>query len=242
MRMAFTIIDGRFRPHVKLCATFIVSFLWLSIATSAQNSFKDYSDVQTVLASLTDTLPAELKSSDLSARRKAWADWVIGHDRDIRNRLLRGDEDTIINWLLFGTSFTRQPSAALQPSATPDGLPRLISSRITDFISTLGSADSSERVAFARQLLRGAGYGFDSIEQRTKLEQHLFAEVRRVVAERQKYLLREDEFQAGDVVGQLMAQSTLFRDRGLSLDTSMLPAFAIEQALETMRNERLLPP
>jgi hypothetical protein len=39
-----------------------------------------------------------------------------------------------------------------------------------------------------------------------------------------------------------MVQSTLFRDRGLSLDTSILPAFAIEQALETMKNKQLLPP
>src|SRR6185369_7258798 len=37
-------------------------------------------------------------------------------------------------------------------------------------------------------------------------------------------------------------QSTLFRDRGLSLDTSILPSFAVQQALETMSNEGLLPP
>src|SRR6185369_301943 len=32
------------------------------------------------------------------------------------------------------------------------------------------------------------------------------------------------------------------RDRGLSLDTSMLPSFAVEQTLETMKNQRLLAP
>src|SRR5262245_38571097 len=217
MRMAFTIIDGRFRPHVKLCATFIVSFLWLSIATSAQNSFKDYSDVQTVLASLTDTLPAELKSSDLSARRKAWADWVIGHDRDIRGRLVRGDEDTIINWLLFGTSFTQQPSVLLQTPATAEGLSRLIPSRTKDLISTLESSDLNARTVVARGLRICQEYQFNTIEERARLERHLFAEVERVVAERQKYFLREQAFAAGNVVEQIMVQSTLFRVRGLSL-------------------------
>jgi hypothetical protein len=44
----------------------------------------------------TGTLPPELNSSDSSAQREAWANWVIGHDNDIRARLLRGDEDTIV--------------------------------------------------------------------------------------------------------------------------------------------------
>src|SRR5438105_1103551 len=72
---------GSRRQKVKLmkCATVVVSLLWLSVLTSARNSFTDYSDVQQVLASLTDTLPPELKTSDLSAQRKAWPDWVSRH-------------------------------------------------------------------------------------------------------------------------------------------------------------------
>ena len=80
------------------------------------------------------------------------------------------------------------------------------------------------------------------MEERARLERHLQAEVDRVVAERQQYALRGDEFRKGDVAGQIMVESRLFRDRGLSLDTSILPGFAIEQGLEAMRNQRLLPP
>jgi hypothetical protein len=193
-----------------------------------------------VLAFLTDILPPELKSSDLSARRKAWPGWVIAHDGDIRKRLQRGDEDTVINWLLFGTSFTQQPRALFEVSATSDGLPRLISRRTRDFVSALASADPNERSIFARRLLLSQGYGFDTIQERIRLERHLQGEVERVIAERQEYMLREVGFRPGDVIGQIMVESTLFRDRGLSLDTSILSSFAIEQALETMRNERLL--
>ncbi|MBI4473557.1 MAG: class I SAM-dependent methyltransferase [Acidobacteria bacterium] len=210
--------------------------------TSAQNSFSDYNDVQQVLAFSTDLLPPVLNSSDLSARRQAWPEWVIGRDHDIRKRLERGDEDAIVNWLLFGTSFTQQPRALFEVPATSDGLPRLISRRIRDFISALESADSNERSVFARRLLRSQGYGFDTIQGRARLERHLQAEVERVLAERQEYALREEGFAPGDVIGQIMVESTLFRDRGLSLDTSILSSFAIEQALETMRNQRLLPP
>lgn len=36
----------------------------------------------------------------------AWPDRIARHDREVRARLEQGDEDTIVNWMLFGTSFT----------------------------------------------------------------------------------------------------------------------------------------
>ena len=162
--------------------------------------------------------------------------WSV-HDRDIRGRLLRGDEDTIVNWLLFGTSFTRS-----QLPFFSGRLADLVSRRIRDFISALASADRNERTVFARRLLLGQGYKLDTPEERARLEGHLQAEVERVIAERQQYMLREEAFPKGDTIEQIMVQSTLFRDRGLSLDTSILASFAIEQALEKMSSERLLPP
>ena len=154
---------------------------------------------------------------------------------------LRGDEDTIVNWLLFGTSFTRQPSALFDASLT-DGLSRIIGKRTKDLITALASSDQNERIVFARRLLLSQGYKFDTAKERSRLERRLQAEVERVVAERRQYLLREDAFPTGDIIEQIMVQSTLFRDRGLSLDTSILPSFAIQQALETMSSEGLLPP
>ena len=73
----------------------LVAFIaWRPVRASAQNSFTQFDDVQPVLALLTEALPAQLRSSDISAQRKAWPDWVAEHDREIRRRLLRGDEDT----------------------------------------------------------------------------------------------------------------------------------------------------
>ena len=229
--------------RMKRCIGTIVAYLTcFSVLTSAVNSFTDYKDVQHVLAFLTGTLPPELKSSDSSAQSKAWTNWVIRHDADIRSRLLRGDQDTLINWLLFGTSFTRQPAIPFDVFAISGDLARLISKRTKDLISALGSSDPNERNDFARRLLLGEGYGFETAEERARLERHLQAEVERVVAERRQYMLRGEDFRPGDVAGQVMVESTLFRDRGLSLDTSILPGFAVEQALEMMKNQGLLPP
>jgi hypothetical protein len=113
---------------------------------------------------------------------------------------------------------------------------------VQDFIASLRQGHSDDRSIFARGLIRSQGYAFDSAEDRAKVAQHLQKEVERVLSERRQYALREDSFRPGDFAGQMMAQSTLFRDRGLSLDTSLLPDFAIEQALEAMKKQGVLEP
>ena len=60
-----------------VCSTLVVCVAWVSSLALAQTSFTDYNDVQQVLAFLTDVLPPELKSSDLSVRRNAWPAWVV---------------------------------------------------------------------------------------------------------------------------------------------------------------------
>ena len=117
----------------------------LQFSALARGPFTDYTDVEHVLAFLTDALPPELKSSGTAARSKAWADWVAGHDRKIRERLVRGDEDTIINWLLFGTSFTSQPRPFIGALATPDVLRKWISQRSKDLIDEEASTGGVQR-------------------------------------------------------------------------------------------------
>ena len=209
------------KRRLYMCAALLASLGLIPALTSARNSFTSYADVQHLLPFLKDVLPPQLNSS------QAWTDWITRHDSDIRQRLLRGDEDTIVNWLLFGTSFTKS---------------QVVSRRVRDFIDTLTAANPSERALFVRRLLESRGLRFNTRDERTKLERHLLAEVDRVVSERQQYAVREDGFQKGDLIGQVMVESTLFRDRGLSLDTSILASFAIEQALEAMKDDRLLPP
>lgn len=54
---------------------------------------------------LTGMRSEELKSEMLTA--SVWAAWVRKNDRAIRDRVERGEEDTLTNLLRFGVTFTR---------------------------------------------------------------------------------------------------------------------------------------
>jgi hypothetical protein len=93
------------------------------------------SDVLPIVTELASTLPTELDSLTPAQMETAWPGWIERHDRTVRVRLEQGDEDTIINWTLFGTSFTSRPRAVLGAVA---------SGAAVDFFTT------SERVATYR--------------------------------------------------------------------------------------------
>src|SRR5258706_101342 len=69
-----------------------------------------YSDAKPILEVLQQQLwPAELRGKTPAALEALWPDWVAREDAAIRARVQAGDEDSIINLLLFGTTFTKQP-------------------------------------------------------------------------------------------------------------------------------------
>src|SRR5262245_56717737 len=65
-----------------------------------------YRDAKPILERLAASLPPELAGKSASELEAAWADWVSRRNREIRARLERGDEDSVVNFLLFGTTFT----------------------------------------------------------------------------------------------------------------------------------------
>jgi hypothetical protein len=118
----------------------------------------------------------------------------------------------------------------------------LIAGRIVDLTAALATPGQDERRLFARDLFANQGYD-TSTAGRARLTAHLSALVQSVLAER-AVLAREIQAtrQAGDTSDQFAARSRLFRDRGLSLDTSFRPSVAVEQALVQMRQKGLLKP
>ena len=204
--------------------------------------YASYADVRAVLTALSDIVPAELKGQDPATASRSWDDWAVHHDREIRARLERGDEDTIVNWLLFGTSFTTRPRAVFE-SSPADGaqLVQLVTDRTEDLIAALRSPGTDERRLFARQLLERKGYRFATTADRERSSQYLLAEVARVAREQAGYardLGRHSPLE--DVTEQFAARSRLFRERGLSLDTSILPSLAIERSLADLHARGLI--
>ena len=202
--------------------------------------YASYADVRSVLTALSDILPAELKAPRNPA--EAWSDWAARHDRDIRSRLERGDEDSLVNWLLFGTSFTPRLPVSLGSSA-PDSaqVVSLVAARTSDLMTALQSPGTDERRLFARQLLERRGFRFETNDDRERISQHLITEVARVAREQGGYARDLAGIrQLGNVTEEFAARSRLFRARGLSLDTSLLPGVALERSLSELQKRGLI--
>ena len=90
----------------------------LCLVVSAAPVALAQSDFQTRFTSFQEAQPAlqgspAVGTSEAAAAKAltaaAWPEWVQKHDREIRLRLVRGEEDTLTNFLRFGLNFTKQP-------------------------------------------------------------------------------------------------------------------------------------
>ena len=96
----------------KIVATvFLIGFFFTSLTgQTAPNGirFLSYDEAERVIRASGDEAPPELRAAGTDAKT-AWNIWIRKADHEIRARLEQGDEDSIVNLLLFGTSFTGQP-------------------------------------------------------------------------------------------------------------------------------------
>jgi len=211
-----------------------------------------FAEVRPIVTELGPRLPSPLGALSDAQREAAWPQWIYAHDQEIRARLEQGDEDTIINWMLFGTSFTSQPRALLgavegDTSADPDLVLRktieLINARMDDLLSALSAPGSDERRLFARGLLERKGLRFGSAAELAAVRDHLLRAVMRVAREQDTIdQVLAATTRSGDSIAEFVERSHLFRTRGLSLDTAFLPNYAIEQSLAEMKSRGLLKP
>lgn len=70
-----------------------------------------YADARAAIVARAEALPSAFKGKTGAEIEAAWPAWVSQHNTDIRARLERGDEDSLVNFWLYGTSFTRLPRA-----------------------------------------------------------------------------------------------------------------------------------
>ena len=203
------------------------------------------------MTELAGKLPPELNTLTSAQIDATWPGWIERHDREIRARLEQGDEDTIVNWLLFGTSFTSRPRAvrgAVESGAAGDReqvLRRtieLISARLDDLLRALAAPGSDERRLFARAFLERKGLRFATAADTEAARDYLRAAVVRVATEQDQIEQELGATSGGDPLTEFVQRSTLFRTRGLSLDTSLVSNYSVEQALAAMKARGLLKP
>ncbi len=216
--------------------------------TSGREVHISYGEAQPILKALPQVLPADLANKPPAEQADAWPQWIAAHDAAIRARLRGGDEDSLVNFLFYGVSFTRQPRlnaaelSRLQQKQDTGSAPGLeaspiLQARVGDLLQGLAGPGENERLLFLRDLARLLGYDPDTATGRARLRAYILARVARVIDERQSF---------AQTLGQVGQQGdptelfSLYRSRGLSLDTSLFPNFTIEQSLKEMQSRGLI--
>ena len=217
-----------------------------------------YSDARPIVAAMPDALPAGLRGKPVEEVAAIWAGWVQQSDAEVRARLDRGDEDSLANLLLYGSSYTQQPrltpefmqelerAQAKASDAKPggpdsDALVRIFVQRVEDLARALAAPGDNERLRYMREVVIRRGAHPDTENGRAGLKKYLMANLARVREEHARYAeeLRQAR-RGGDATGEFAQRSRLFRDRGIALDTSLLPNYAIEKSLAEMLKRGLL--
>jgi hypothetical protein len=171
---------------------------------------------------------------------------VSRRDTEIRARLAEGDEDSVINFLLFGVSFTTQPRITERDmDAGLSNVRDIVEHRIGDLAAAAAKPASDERLDFVRAVARRKGIDPSVASGSDALRRYLQERLARFLAEREAVFSRAVSA-AGKAITDPAAAvpdvGTLFSERGLSSDTTIFIDFGIEAALDAIKTNRLLAP
>ena len=191
-------------------------------------------EVRAIVEARPAAIPAAFKSQSPAAIEKAWIAWRDRQRADVRARLERGGEDSLVNFWLYGTSFTRLPRATAQHMAAlnRDRAEDLLIGRLNDLVAALASPADEERLQFGRQVLERRGVDLRTVAGQDRARLYLVEARGRMVAEADRH--RSASAAASRIVdpaARLAAYATVYHDRGLSSDTSLRTGFAVDAAL-----------
>jgi hypothetical protein len=226
--------------RLRLLIAFLITLGLLAASRSAASrAFTSYANVKPLLDS-SPQLPAELRNTN----EAGWIAWSRRQDSSIRARLQQGDLDSLVNLLLYGTSFTRQPRISMEgegiAEASRSGILR---GRVDDLVAGLRSPGGNERLIFLQRLLNSQGLGLEAPDGPRKTGVFILQNLQRVVQERSVLAARAANTKADtkpDDPSSLLDRSSLFRDRGVSLDTGIFPDFSVEQTLRDLKARGVL--
>ena len=171
-----------------------------------------------------------MPGSDI-ADADSWDKWIRELDRQVRARIDRGVEDSISNFILYGTSYTNLPRIEVLNSAvTTNGeVSDLARQRVHALAAAVESSSQAERVRFVREFLARKNIAG------SELEHFLQKNLKRFATEQVVYQQKlEESARAPNQTEVLLTRGTLYQNRGLSADTSLLPNYALEDTLRVM--------
>jgi hypothetical protein len=208
---------------------------------AAARTIIPYADAKSIFETLrADLLPPELRVKRPIERQVIWKSWVTRRDVAIRARLARGDEESIVSFLVFGTTFTNQPRIADHDAPTePAAVTKMIEARLNDLMMAVGSPRANDRLQFVRRVLARKGINPGTSAGRAQARRYLAGLLSRASEEAERFNRLSQSLQdVRDPRVWSEKAAPLFRERGLISDTSILPNFAIDQALRAIKSER----
>jgi hypothetical protein len=206
---------------------------------ATKSEFISFKAAQPVVAAFSDSLPAELKpTSNLDAAK--WSAWVQQSDREVRERLNSGEEDTLTNLLRFGVTFTKEyriDDDYLLRFGKSSLVDSFAENRANDLIRSLSAPktwtpNASDGMARMRAFLEKKGFSFKTQEDRARMKRYLLDNLARMRDDILRYRAPASE----------ETRSQLFKDRGISLDTNLWPDFLLDQHFHRMVEKGLLKP
>src|SRR5688572_4030209 len=134
-------------------AAAVAALVFVSTAVIAQSRMT-FEEAAPVMMALPSNLPIDLRGRSTPEIARLWPSWVERHDRTVRGRLARGDEDSLVNFWLYGTSFTAQPPAIARASPiSASALDDIVKARLRDFLDRVTTSRDDERLEFALRVL-----------------------------------------------------------------------------------------
>jgi hypothetical protein len=237
-------------------ATLLTSLAVVAGPPVGKVKYIPFAEAKPILEAMAEALPAGLSGQPLEKIESLWPTWVRSRDAEIRWRLMGGDEDTIVNFLLFGTTFTHEPrltSAQVRELAGNSGgspveegatkFQQLVARRIQDLVNGMAAPGNNERLLFARRVAERKGIRFTDEAARKQAAKYVLENYLRVLKEQESFQQALTAAKSlDDPTEEFAERSKLYRERGLSLDTSLPPDFGLEEALKEMSARGLLKP
>ena len=224
----------------------IVPLCVLSVAAPAASGpsplFVSFEEARPILDAMREALPTGLAGRSDEGLAAAWPTWVRERDRAVRERLGRGEEDAVVNLLFFGTSFTRAPrlTAAALGGTQAARADEAVAGRLRDLAAALARPGGDERLELARAAFERRRPNA-AVSDPVAVESWLLEAIARVRGEAATFAGELARIRAiPDATQQMAERSTLFRERGIALDTSLRPAFAVDEALRDALDRGLL--
>ena len=232
-----------------MLAAAIVSWCYEVPSKRADVEFISFSQATPVLLALSALLPDELVHTVAAGDQAEWDKYVRAKDVETRQRLRSGDLDTLANLLLFGTSYTSAEVltprllSTIHENQDPQSVGNASSVAflrlIDDLTYGLAHPGANERLEYFQNLLANQQYHFETQSDLLKVRQFLGANLVRMLREDDTYAVALEKARRLQDKGY-EKRSQVFAQRGISLDTSLFPNYALEEALKRAKQRGLL--